>query len=460
MNIFTLTGSILVDSRDAENSISKTGKEAEGMGAKLTKGIGTAAKFGAAIAAAGVAAGGAMVAAAKQTATAMDEVDKASQRMKVSAESYQELAHAAELSGVQMGTLERAAKKLEGTDLNFDDAMAQIYELGTAEERAAKASELFGEKVAYQMTPMLNASAEEMAGMRQEAHDLGMVMSDEAVKNGAALNDMFTKVDGMLNGLKNNLMTQFMPYIMEILQWVQDNLPKIMETVGSVMDAVWPLIKTVLDLVMAALPPLMDAIRAFLDWIMPYLKPILNAITGVVEGVIKLIHGDVSGFVDSIKNFFTTLADSMLGIGKDIFNKLWEGLKSVWDSICNWVTEKVDWIKDKLTFWEDSNRQMNPDTVGQRGSQGTSKKGGKHAAGLAYVPYDGYQAELHKGESVLNAQNAAALMSALQSSMASSQQSNAPIELTLNIDGRQFAKATYGAMEDEAKRRGTRMVTI
>ncbi|WP_225783329.1 tape measure protein [Xenophilus sp. Marseille-Q4582] len=31
---------------------------------------------------------------------------------------------------------------------------------------------------------------------------------------------------------------------------------------------------------------------------------------------------------------------------------------------------------------------------------------GSHAAGLAYVPYDGYRAELHKGETVLNAQQA------------------------------------------------------
>jgi hypothetical protein len=39
MNIFTLTGTILVDSAKAEQSISKTGEQAEGLGTKLAGGI-------------------------------------------------------------------------------------------------------------------------------------------------------------------------------------------------------------------------------------------------------------------------------------------------------------------------------------------------------------------------------------------------------------------------------------
>ena len=107
-----------------------------------------------------------MIAAAKDTAAAMDTVDKGAQRMKISTDAYQELAHAADLSGVSMSTLEKAAKKLEGTDINFDEAIEQIYALEDAEDRAALAAELFGDSVAYQMTPMLNASAEDMPRSR------------------------------------------------------------------------------------------------------------------------------------------------------------------------------------------------------------------------------------------------------------------------------------------------------
>ena len=283
-----------------------------------------------------------------------------------------------------------------------------------------------------------------------------MVMSDEMVKNGAEMNDMFAKVEGSINALKTNLMAQFMPYVMEILQWVQDNLPKIQETVGKVMDAVWPLVQTVLDLIMQALPPLMDAISSFLDWIMPYLTPIIDAVKGVVEGFLALLDGDVGTFLESIEGVLTAALDVLFGIGADLFNWLWDGIKSVWDSIYGWIDEKVQWLEDKLMFWRSGVAEMS----GEPTIKGTNfrGRGGSFAAGLPYVPYDGYQAELHKGETVLNAQNTASLINSLKDSLATASQPSGPIELVINLDGQQFASATYDARQRESRRRGGRLV--
>lgn len=426
MNIFTLTGTILVDSAKAQESISKTGEQAEGLGSKLAGGIKTAAKWAAGVTAAAVAVGGAMIKASKETAAAMDTVDKGAQRMKISTDAFQELSYAADLSGVSMSTLEKAAKKLEGTDLNFDEALDQIYALEDASDRAALAAELFGESVAYQMTPMLNASAEDMAAMRQEAHDLGLVMGEEAVKNGAAMNDMFAKVGGAIKSLKNSLVSDFMPYVMEILQWVIDNMPQIQETVKSVMDAVWPIVKSVLDLIMQALPPLLQAIKSFLDWIMPYLKPIIDKISGVVEGVIALINGDVEGFVTSVTDLLSTLIGSLLGIGEDIFNSLWDGFKNIWGNITSWVSEKVTWLSDKLAFWRSGQAEMNTN--------------GSHAAGLPVVPYDGYVAELHRGETVMNAGAVSELTEAIKKLGSNQSGTPQPVSVQLNLDSVTLAR--------------------
>lgn len=446
MNIFTLTGTILVDSAKAEQSISKTGEQAEGLGTKLAGGIKTAAKWAAGVTAAAAAVGGAMIAAAKDTAAAMDEVDKGSQRMKIDAESYQELAHAAELSGVSMGTLEKAAKKLEGTDINFDEALEQIYALESAEDRAALASELFGESVAYQMTPMLNASAEEMAAMRDEAHELGLVMGEDAVKQGAAMNDMFAKVEGAIGALKNNLISEFMPYVMEILQWVIDNMPQIQETVKSVMDAVWPIVKTVLDLIMQALPPLLSAIKSFLDWIMPYLKPIIDGVAGVIQGVISLIHGDVDGFVESIKTLLSGLGESLFGIGKDIFNKLWEGFKNIWESITGWVSEKVSWLSDKLAFW--------------RSGQSEMKSDGSHASGLPLVPYDGYVATLHKGETIMSASSVNQIVDAINGATKQKDGPSQPINVQLILDSVTLARLLVDPLKKAQQFNGSNYISM
>lgn len=410
MEIFKLIGSVMVDTADAEKSISKTSDEAEGLGKKLSNGIKTAGKWAAGVTAGAIAVGGAMLSAAKDTASTLDVIDKASQRMKISAGSYQELAHAAGLCGVEMGTLEKAAKKLEGTDLTFDEALDQIYALGTAEERAAKASELFGESVAYQMTPMLNASAEDMAAMRQEAHDLGLVMSDEAVANGAAMNDMFGKIDESIAALKTGLVSELMPYVMEILNWVIENIPRISKTVSTVVNA-----------------------------IMPIVRPVLNGIMSLVTGFTSLLDGDIHGFIQGILDFLGGLGEAFTTVGEAIFTGLWNGLVSVWNSISTWVSEKVSWLADKLMFWRSGSGEMD---------------GESHAGGLPFVPYDNYPALLHRGETVMTAADSADLLANVKKIAANG--GTGPINITIQsvLDGRIIGESVTSYQRARARAMG------
>lgn len=409
MEIFKLIGSVMVDTADAEKSIQKTGDKAEGLGNKLADGAKTAGKWALGVAGAAVTVGTAMISAAKDTAETADQIDKASQRMKMDAESYQELAYAAGLSGVEMSTLEKAAKKLEGTDLSMDEALDQIYALGTEEERAAKAAELFGESVAYQMTPLLNASAEDMDAMKQEARDLGLVMGNDVVKDGAALNDMFTKVESSIKMLKNGLLVELMPYVMQILDWVIKNIPKISATVKKVMDA-----------------------------LMPIIKPILSGIMSLVEGFTSLLDGDIHGFIDGILKFLGGLGQAFLNIGRSIFGFLWDGLVSVWNDIANWVADKVNWLIDKLAFWRRGSSEM--------------EGGNAHAGGLPYVPYDNYPALLHRGESVMTAADSQGLLAAVQK-IAENGGSGGDINITVQsvLDGRVIGESVTRYQTNKAR---------
>lgn len=410
MEIFKLVGSVMVDTAEADKSLSKTSDEAEGLGNKLANGAVTAGKWAAGVVAGAVAVGGAMVAAAKDTAQELDVIDKASQRMKISAESYQELAYAANLSGVEMSTLEKAAKKLEGTDLSMDEALEQIYALGTEEERAAKAAELFGESVAYQMTPMLNASAEDMEAMKQEAHDLGLVMGEDAVKNGAAMNDMFGKIDESISALKNGLLMEFMPYVMEILEWLIQEIPVIRDVISNVMNA-----------------------------IMPIIKPILNGVMSLIKGVMSLINGDVEGFANGILEFLGGLGQAFLNIGESLFRFLWDGLVNVWNSISQWVSEKVGWLMDKLAFWRSSNAEMS---------------GESHAGGLPYVPYDNYPAMLHRGESVMTAADSQSLLADVKRIADSGGTGNIRITVQSVLDGKVIGESVTSYQRSRARAYG------
>lgn len=97
---------------------------------------------------------------------------------------------------------------------------------------------------------------------------------------------------------------------------------------------------------------------------------------------------------------------------------------------------------------------------------------GSHAAGLDRVPYDGYIAELHANEAVLNAQEAALWRSAARYSasgapaastptptpttaQSAARRENVTIDVTLELDGQTLARKQYPLMQAEGRRRGT-----
>ena len=320
-SLFKLVGSIFVDNEEANKSISKTETKAESLGNSLLNGAKKAGKFAAGLttAAAGAAAG--LTKLAKNTSASADTVDKASQRMGVSAESYQELAHAASLSGVEMSTLEKAAKSLD-EGMTFDQAMDEIYSLQTAEERAARAAELFGEGVAYNLTPMLNASGEEMAAMKQEARDLGLVMSEDTVAAGAALDDAMSNVSDALGALVNNIGASLMPIVKEVCDFIIANLPMIQ----GLVDQLGPVL---VDMFQKIMPPLMSLAQTILpilanlfEILLPIFADIVGTILPVLVQLIQTLLPPILQIVQAILPVLVNLLDALLPILQPLLSLL------------------------------------------------------------------------------------------------------------------------------------------
>ena len=311
------------------------------------------------------------------------------------------------------GDSQTSAKKLEGTDLNLDDAIDQLMSIADENERAAAAAELFGNNVAYELTPLLQAGAEGMQSMRDEANELGLVMSGEAVKSGAAMNDMFTKIDQSIATLKNSLLVELMPYVMEILQFLIDEIPKIKEVVQKVMSA-----------------------------IMPIVKPILESVMSLVKSIISLINGDLEGFATNFKNVFTNLGSAAITLGKNIMQNFWNGLVEVWNGIIQWLGNAIQGL------WNDLQN------VGRKIANFFTG-GNAHASGLAYVPYDNYPALLHRGETVLNANDSAELMDMVKNrDKEKSQPEVITIPVQVVLDGKVVGEASAKYNRDKARAYG------
>jgi len=345
MEIFKLFGSILVDTDKAEESISKTDKKALDLGKTLGKGAEAAGKFGLAVAGGAVAAGSAMLAVANDTAKTADEIDKASIRMGISAESFQELRYAAEQSGVEVSTLEKAAKKLEGTDLNMDEAMAQIMALGTEEERAAKAAELFGDSIAYNMAPMLEMSGEEMDAMKQRANDLGLVMSGDDVKAGVKFGDTMADITKSLKALGTQVGSAIMPIVQKFADMILQFLPKIQ----GMVDQLIPVIIALAD---AVLPPLMDLIEQILPvvldlitQIMPFLSELISAVMPIIVELIQTLLPMLMDIIGPLLPVVVELLQALM----PILELAMSILKPILDLVVSLISPLMDIITNILT---------------------------------------------------------------------------------------------------------------
>ena len=161
------------------------------------------------------------------------------------------------------------------------------------------------------------------------------------------------------------------------------------ENIKAIFGAVWDAIVSLLNLGL-------DSILNLFGVILPSIgQAATNAWNAIKTAFVNVWNAIMSWFKEAIHDPEGTIlgiADALFNAGASIFTSLWNGLKSIWSSITSWVSDCVDWITEKVTFW-----QKQSDKV----SQSSGSTNGSHASGLDYVPFDGYRATLHQGERVL-----------------------------------------------------------
>lgn len=139
----------------------------------------------------------------------------------------------------------------------------------------------------------------------------------------------------------------------------------------------------------------------------------LNPIGLVVTGIALLVAGGVALYRnwDTVKlkasELWATTKEKFAGIKQDVSNFVqpaigwFDTIKQKWDGFKSSLTsfKMPEWVTTVGS------------TIGGAVSKVKGLVNGSHATGLANVPFDGYRAELHKGEAVLTAEQSAGLRS-------------------------------------------------
>ena len=315
-------------------------------------------KVATAVTAAAAAIGAAAMAAAKQVwdmatevATAGDEIDKESQKLGLTAQSYQELSYAMEMSGSSISDLSKGTinitnaladmgngvegadddfkalgvslKKMDGSMKTTDEVLLEsIDALANMEDetqRNAAAQKIFG-KSAKELAPLLNEGSDGIHALMQEAEDYGMVMSDEAVQASADFDDSLTRLQGTLNGVKQRFVSQLLPSMTKIT----DGFSKL--ATGSKDGA----------------KLMYEGIQEALDELNELMPDFIELAGNIIAALLKGLGDNLPSLVDSFVGMFDKFVEE--GTLSDIIKKFADALPKIINSVFDAVETIIDTI--------------------------------------------------------------------------------------------------------------------
>ena len=402
MNVFELFATLKLDTSDYDKGLNNAKKDTTSLKDSLSNAGKTFSAIGAGI---GVA-GGALFAFANNSAQSADEIDKMSQKLGLSAQAYQEWDYVMQLAGTDINSMTTGMKtlvnKFEDAKGGSEDATKMFEQLGLSmsdisdmsqedlfaavisslqgmednTERAALANDLLG-RSATELRPLLNQTSEATQEQIQALHDMGGVMSDEAVKNGAAFQDSLTSLKTAFGGAANSLAGELIPKITSLA----DKITKFVSSGGltkmlDIFKKLAPVIAGVTTAMVAyktatAISGVITALtkategqtiaQALLNAVMnanPFVL-VATAIAGLVTaiGVLWATNEDfrnavleiwgniqefIGGVVDAVKGFFEALPDAISAVWDTITG----AVQNAFDGIKNFVSNAFDGIKE------------------------------------------------------------------------------------------------------------------
>lgn len=338
MNVFELVASLTLDSSKYDEGLaeseSKGGKFGAGL-AKAAKGVGVAVT---AVTTATAAAGGAFLKGAGDVASYGDNIDKMSQKMGLSAEKYQEWDAILQHSGSSIEAMKGSMKKLatqavkgneafEAIGLTqdqianmsqeelFEATISGLQNVEDSTQRTYLAGQLLG-RGATELGALLNTSAEDTEAMRQRVHELGGVMSDEAVKAAAAYQDSLQDMTTAFDGVKRNMMSSFLPAVTTVMDGLGNLFSGDSETgLGQIKEGVSSFIQNMTDAIPKVLEvgsTIISALgQAIIENLPTLLEAGLQAIVQLATGISDSLPTLIPSIVDAVLMMVDTLLDNI-----------------------------------------------------------------------------------------------------------------------------------------------------
>ena len=400
MELFKLFGSIMIDNKKANESISETDSRASKLVHGFKKGIKTAAVMGTALTGMAVAGGTALFGMANKAAASGDRVDKLSQKVGMSRKGFQEWDYILSQNGMSIESLQGGMKKLNNTiddaiggsktavnafgriGISVDDLKGkspeQVFEMTVkalqgmpdGAEKAALANELLG-RSGSELMPLLNGSSKSVDELKAKAKELGIVLSDDSIDASVKFTDTLDSLKRSLGAVVTKVGVAVMPIMQKAADWVIANMPTIQMVMGTVFKYIGQFVSAAVDVFQTYFLPVLQfifnwirdnwpQISSFIGTVFNLIKDIIHQATEAIKVIWDLFGEHIMAAVklvwDIIKEVITNLLNIIRGIIlavtsliKGDWSGVWEGIKmifaAVWDNIKTIVSTAIGLVK-------------------------------------------------------------------------------------------------------------------
>lgn len=206
----------------------------------------------------------------------------------------------------------------------FYDTIDALGEMKNKTERDALAMDLMSES-AQELNPLIDLGGEKMRAYAQEAHDMGYVLDNDALKSLQGVDDAYSRLQKTQEGVKNQLAVEFAPYLEEFYgdvttmvkdggkaikdSGIVDAFGMLLETVGDILNPMSDLSNNRVPALTKALQPLAKVMALMAD-AAELLKGVINFGTGhISEGWGQMKHALGFGYSNGNGNNYQNLLD-------------------------------------------------------------------------------------------------------------------------------------------------------
>ena len=259
---------------------------------------------------------------------------------------------------------------LKDQETLFNDTILALSKMENETERTALASQLLG-RSAQELAPMLNSGAESVEALRAKAHELGLVLNDEAIDAGVLFKDTIDALKRAFSAAFTVVGTNVMPIMQRFSEWIIANMPVIQENTQKAFD----IIRAAVEMFATAI----NWARENADWLIPVVVGLAGAlgalqIINVVNGLMTawkastlaqtLAQGGLNAVLAANPIGLVVLAiGALIAAGVALYmnwdtvkikaQELWAKIKDVFNNIKATVTEIIDNIMGKITGFID-----------------------------------------------------------------------------------------------------------